>query len=515
MTGSLQRQALSRQKTAARRHSILEEQIAAMLREYPEAPADPVDADPVSWLECNRFLKDSAYAFTGREFLRDIARDTAPNVYVGKGRQLGLTELAVGLLLHFATLNPGTVSLYITSNLERAKFFSKYRLKAQTVQTSPKIAKLFDDSDDLVLSRMLKNGSLLLFRSSQNDFEASRALPIDYMIIDECQDMNMLALPVAREAMSASKHGRLFCIGTGAVEGSSWERTFHTGEERQYDPKTKKWRRIQGTHKNDQVHAYYLPQSATGLFTAQEIQDKIASYLSRTIGLQEIEAAWTSGADKPFPESVMRACLIPDAAAVPAAAAAVRQVLGIDFGGGRSKTCLILMHAADDNIHYIDDARIIETSNVDAQVRTIIKYIERTRPAHTVCDIGGGTHQVQTLEAAYGSSLTKGHLMANLTNPFDHQRHERLVNIDKTTAVDELIDMTEQGRLKIPRKFEWIIKHFTAVQSKLAVLQGGQAYTRYFTDKNTANDDACMATVFAMAAHRLRSAGRSRLLGVY
>ena len=503
----MKRSPLSKQKTAAKRPSILQEQLAALLKEYPEAPAKAIDPDPCSWLESNRYLKSKPYSFKGREYLQEIARDTAPQVYLAKGRQEGATELAVGLMLHFSTLHAGSTSLYITSNMERAKFFSKYRLKSQTVQTSPKIAELFDSDEDLVLSRMLKNGSLLLFRSSQNDFEASRALPIDYMILDECQDMNMLALPVAREAMSASKHGRLLCIGTGAIEGSSWERTFHTGEERHYNSKTKKWLKVKGTHTTDKIHSYYLPQSATGLFTSKQIQEKIAGYLSRTIGMQEIECAWTSGAEKPFPESIMQACM------VESVDTEANHVLGIDYGGGRSKTCLILLNVQD-GIYSIQDAKIIETSNVDAQAREIVKYIDRTKPRHIVQDIGGGIHQCQTLEAAY-HNVTKGHLMANLTNPFDHQYANRLINIDKTNAVDELIDIAEQGRLKIPKKFEWICKHYTAVQSKIATLQGGAAYTKYFCDKAVANDDACMATVFAIAAHKIRGAGRPRIVGVF
>ena len=470
-------------------------------------PSKPIDPDPCSWLQSNRILGKKPYSFSGREYLQEIARDTAPQVYLAKGRQLGATELAVGLMLHFATLNAGSTSLYITSNLERAKFFSKYRLKSQTVQTSPKLAALFDQDEDLVLSRQLKNGSLLLFRSSQNDFEASRALPIDYMILDECQDMNMLALPVAREAMSASKHGRLLCIGTGAIEGSSWERTFHTGEERHYNSKTKKWLKVKGTHTTNKIHSYYLPQSDTGRFTLKQIEEKIAGYLSRTIGLHEIECAWSSGAEKPFPESVMQACM------VQSVQTDKNHVLGIDYGGGRSKTCLILLHVKD-NIYHIEDAKIIETANVEAQARSIKAYIDRTKPVHICQDIGGGIFQAQNLEAAY-RNITKGHLMANLTNPFDHQRMNRLVNIDKTNAVDELIDIAEQGRLKIPRKFEWICKHYGAVQSKVSTLQGGAAYTKYYCDKATANDDACMATVFAIAAHKIRGAGRPRIVGVF
>jgi len=465
-------------------------------------PVNDTDPDPVKWLEANRFLKGKPYTFRNHEFLIDIARDKTKSVYLAKGRQLGATELAVGLLLHFATLNPGTVSLYITSNLERAKFFSKYRLKSQTVQTSPKIAELFNQDDDLVLSRMLNNGSLLLFRSSQGDFEASRALPVDYMVIDEAQDMNLLALPVARESMSASPHGRLLCIGTGQVESGSWEKTFHTGQERHYDSKSKKWKILEGTSYNNTIHSYYLPQSATGMFTAKQIQEKIDGYLSKTIGRQEIEAEWSAAGEKPFPESVMRACLIPHAAH----SQKEDQYLGIDLGGSRSKTCMILIHETN-GIFYVDDARLIETKNVSIQAQEMIKYIDRTNPKAVCVDIGGGIFQTQTLEAKYGNRLVKGHLMANLTNPFEYKRAERLANIDKTNAVDELIQIT-QDRFKIPQKFEWICRHFTNVQSMISTMQGGGYYTKYYVDKSTQVDDACMAALFAIAAHKIRHVAR-------
>lgn len=508
---SLQRQSLSRQKTAAKRPSLLQEQIAAIAKDYPEQPTIPIEADPVKWLETNRFLRDRLYSFKGYEFLKDIARDDTKSIYVAKGRQLGLSELAVGLILHFATIHAGSVVLYMTSNLEKAKMFSKYRMKQQTIAPSPNIAELFQHDEDLVLSRMLKNGSLLLFRSSQNEFEGARSIPVDYLILDECQSMNMESLPVATESMSASKHGRLLCIGTGSIEGSSWERTFHTGAERTYNSKTKKWKLNKGMHDNNATHSYYLPQSTTGRFTTKQIEGKIASYLSRTIGMQEIEAAWTVGAEKPFPENIMRSCIIPAVDKVDTP----QQYLGIDLGGGRSKTCLVLMHVSSSSSYYIDDAKIIETSNVDKQARDIIKYIERTNPVSICTDIGGGTHQTQRLESTFPRKLIKGHLYVNLVNPFEYNRVNNVANMDKTNSVDSLIDITEQGRLKIPKQFEWIIKHYTSVQSKIATTAGGQYYTKYFCNKDVSNDDACMATIFAMAAHRLKKAGRARIVGVY
>lgn len=447
----------------------------------------------------------------------EIARDVANGVhtvYVGKGRQEGLTQLCPGIMTHFGLRYPGTVILYMTTNLENAKLFSKYRFKEQTMRASPKIAELFRAEDDLVLSRSLNNGSLLLYRSGQDHLSSARSVPNDLLILDECNELDMTALPIARESMAASPHNRLLCIGTGQTEGGSWERTFHTGEQYRYNSKTKKWSKVKGTIQNPDVHSYYLPQSDTGLFSKQEIHKKINSYLSKTIGLQEIECAWTSGSDKPFAEHTMQACLI-DSTAAERNEHSKYYYLGIDFGGGRSKTCLILLSVDHNDNIMINDARIIETKNVDMQAREIIQYIETVKPAHTVCDIGGGTYQVQTLEAKYGSRLTKGHLMANLTNPFDFQRSERLLNLDKTAAVDNLIDKTQQQKLKIPKKFDWIIQHFTSIESKLAVMSGGQAYTRYFVDKSKSHDDAAMATVFAIAAHKIKGSGSARIVGVY
>lgn len=105
--------------------------------------------------------------------------------------------------------------------------------------------------------------------------------------------------------------------------------------------------------------------------------------------------------------------------------------------------------------------------------------------------------------------------MANLTNPFDFQRHERLVNLDKSDCIDSLREMTQQGRLHIPKKLDFMIPHFTAVESKLATTSGGQAYTKYFVDKNRARDDFCLATVFGLAAKRIKGAGTARIVGVY
>lgn len=320
------------------RPSAVELELDAVRHNYPDAPVERVDPDPVSWLEANRHLKNKPYTLSdGREYFRDIARDQSPVVNLAKSRQIGFTTLAVGLLLHFATLHRSTNSIYVTANMLRAKFFAKNQMGTRTLKASPKLAALMDESEDLVQTKQLKNGSWIILASGQRDFDAVQGMDIDYMIIDECQSQNMLALPTAAEALSESKYGRLLCAGVGQTQGGSWERTFHQGQEYRWNHKKKKWSRLKGQSGDPDIHSYYLPRSSIGRYTPRQIEQAVGKYLSRSLGLQHVEAAWTSGGDKPFPRHVMDACVMPH----PVDPGDAPQYLGIDYGGGAlpNRTC--------------------------------------------------------------------------------------------------------------------------------------------------------------------------------
>ena len=479
--------------------------LATLAKQYPDKPTESIPDDIIQWAERDRTLKGKPFSWAGHEYLIDICRDVlkTKSVFLAKGRQLGASEAAVTAMLYFAIKHPGVVCLYMSSNAEKAKLFSKIRIKNWAISTSPKIAKLFPKDEDLVGSRQLSNGSILLFRSSQGNFESTRSIPADLLILDEAQSMPMDALSVATESMSASKFGHLLCIGTGAPQGSSWHEAWQTGTEYHYHHKSKKWRRVAGQKNNKHAHSYFLPQSATGRFTAKEIKQKLEDTPgSYTRAQEEIEAMWTAGTERPFPYDVMQRCLVSNTIR----ANNEPQFLGIDWGGNtKSKTVLTVLHfEPNTDTFVIDDVYDVNTSKVDIQTQRVIEYIERMNPAGIVCDLGGNTAAVQRLESKYDRRIVKAWFSGNIADPFVFKADRNQIHIDKSTAVDDLIQITGQRRLQIPKKHSWVIDHFTCIDGSLQTNRSGQAYMQYTTDKKRNRDDAAMSLLYAHAAYKLK-----------
>ena len=489
-------------------------QLKDLDRQYPAIQKEPVSDDIVEWAEANRTLKGSKFTFKGREYLIDICRSAinCRQTYLVKGRQIGASESAVTAMLYYAIKHAGSICLYMSSNAEKAKTFSKLRIKNWAVSTSPKIAEQFSKDEDLVMSRQLKNGSILLFRSSQDDFEATRSIPANFLILDECQSMPMKALPVATEALAETK-GNLLCIGTGAPTNSAWHDVYKTGTERHYNSKTKKWRKVSGQKDQKNARSFFLPQSATGRFTAKEIKEKLENYHgSHTRALEEIEGAWTESAEVPFPHTIMQNCIVTETVR----ANNEDQFLGVDWGGGKkSSTVMTLIHyEKESDTFVIDGVHTVDTSRVEAQTKRVLEYIERMNPAGICVDLGGQIAAVQKLEDRYGKRIVKAWFSSNIADPFQFKSDKNQVHIDKSTAIEELIEITSQQRLQIPKRADWILSHFECIQGSPQTNRSGQNYTQYSTDKVKHQDDAAMSLLYAHAAFKLKGKSRSRILGI-
>ena len=459
--------------------------------------------DPVQWIESTRWLRGEPFSLKGRQYLKDIMRDPTEQIFIVKGRQTECSEMLVNLMMYNAVKYPGSVSLYMSKDWKTTRLFSNTRFRDMAVKPSPEWDKLFDESDKQIMSeKRLKNGSMIFFRSSWNSFDESRSMPVDMAYLDESQSSDLERLDVLLESMSHSKIKRLWAIGTGAPESSAWHQKYTMTKQHKWHKGRQKWQVVNDV-KTDNMHGYHAPQSITPFHTQKEIDQKISQSPSEAIARQEIEGEFTSGASVPITKSMMNACLIDQEQAPGARDQDL--FLGIDWGGGRAKTVTWLMHVQkehDVEIFCLDEARVIETKSIDAQTQTIMQYIDKINPASIVVDSGGGMAQVQRLEARYTTRITRAWFNTDLSKPFEHISHENRVNLDRTTAIDKLISIINQTHLMLPKKYDWVIDHFTCLRSKMITLSSGQIYPKYDKVKGS-NNDALMACVYAHAAHKL------------
>ena len=488
--------------------------LAQLGKEFLTDHKDTIPDDPVAWVEQTRILRGQKFSLDGREYMRQIYRDQAQQVMIRKGRQTECSEMLVNLMMYNAVKFPGTISLYLSKDWKSTRVFSKLRLESMAMQTSPDWEKQFTDKDDQIMTeKKLQNGSMIYLRSAFNAFEEARSFPLDFAYLDESQSVSMDKLDVLIESMAHSDHKRLWAVGTGAPSETAWHARYSLGIAHKWHKGRGVWVPEPGkTDMQGIQHCYHIPQSITSYITQDEVKRKIDKSPSRTTALQEIEGEFTDGSQVPITQAAMQTCFkerLPRHTDQ-------SLLVGMDWGGGsRSKTVLWAMwHDADMDAFIVHDVKIIEQKSPALQAQAAIKYIERMDPGAICIDEGGGMHQVDTLTSTYPDRVTKAHFLTDIAKPFEHVPDMNRVNIDRTTAIDGIIDLIDTGRLKIPRKFDWIIPHFTCIRGQVIALTGGQNYLRYGKDR-TSQNDALMACVYAHAAHKLKGLKPKFFCGIF
>jgi hypothetical protein len=146
---------------------------------------------------------DSTRAQAHRPWQVDIINDTHPNKAVIKSRQLGLSELGIGEMIHFADLHSyaGVKCLYTFPTNRQMKDFVSTRLNP--LLEAGYYATISDPKMDSLEKKKIRN-SFLLFRSSSKG-AAVEGVDIDYLSLDEYDRVTAGAEISAMESMSSSQ----------------------------------------------------------------------------------------------------------------------------------------------------------------------------------------------------------------------------------------------------------------------------------------------------------------------
>lgn len=146
---------------------------------------------------------DSTRAQAHRPWQVQLINDQHPNKAVIKSRQLGLSELGIGEMIHFADTHSyaGVKCLYTFPTNRQMEEFVGTRLNP--LLESGYYATLVDKSNDSLKKKKIRN-SFVLFRSSSKG-AAVEGIDIDYLSMDEYDRVAPSAEISATESMTSSQ----------------------------------------------------------------------------------------------------------------------------------------------------------------------------------------------------------------------------------------------------------------------------------------------------------------------
>ena len=469
--------------------------------------------DIVEWTEKYRTIKGKRFSFEKRDYLKQIYRDPAKEIYIAKPRQMEITEFAINWLLYYLLKYPNTVGLYVTDRHDHISVFSKTRLRKAISGSKFLRSQVEPTGKESCLQ--FCNGSTLFMFSGWDDFEQARSLAVDFVVVDELQSLNVDAIPVLKETLTRSEHKRILGIGTGSDYGDHWWKLWHTGNQYEWDKETNAW--IPKCPQNIDVASYHLSQLMTTLIPANDIAAKKLRYSPRHFA-NEVEGLWFKGGRKPLLEPEIRALF--DRTLSLQSADEVdytkgKLFLGVDWGGGtKAFTIAWIWQLVDENapmFRLVYVSKISERST-EKQADMIAELVDRYNIDRGVMDAGGGTRQVEKLEERYATKMLKASYMTRPADPFEFVESENRIAVDRTYAIETIIDLVTRpqsvGGTVIPRlviparepeKVEWLIDHFTCIEAESVSLSGGKNYVRY-THPEESPDDALHACIYAYLA---------------
>lgn len=175
---------------------------------------------------------DSTRAQGHRPWQVDIINDTHPDKAVIKSRQLGLSEIGIGEMMHFADKHSyaGVKCLYTFPTNRQMKDFVSTRLNP--LLETGYYSTISDPRMDSLEKKKIRN-SFLLFRSSSKG-AAVEGVDIDYLSLDEYDRVSASAEISAVESMTSSSFGVLRRWSTPTVPDYGIHALYQQSDQRVY-----------------------------------------------------------------------------------------------------------------------------------------------------------------------------------------------------------------------------------------------------------------------------------------
>lgn len=167
--------------------------------------------------------------------------DTHPHITFVNGRQTFKTTNSSSLIAWISLLKPGSEVTYVADDDNHRTAFSEQRLRQETFQSNPKMARYMPHGKANIGRIKLLNGSVIYLVTDENKYHAVEGKSNEVLILDEAQAQDVGFLPVAMYSLSKT-HGRFYCFGIGGEAGSDYYKMWKRTDQREWFYDNPNWR---------------------------------------------------------------------------------------------------------------------------------------------------------------------------------------------------------------------------------------------------------------------------------
>lgn len=182
------------------------------------------------WAAKRRIIDERPFSLERYPFLAQIYADTNQRIVLKKPAQMGLSEWAVNRAL-WALDEWGMDILYLLPADDEAYDFSNGRF-GPAIEESEYLADLFTDVANVQHKRA---GERNFYIRGSNSRSKLKSIPIDFLIVDEYDEMTQKNLPVARRRLDASPYKWEIDLSTPTVPEFGIDARYQDSDQHQWE----------------------------------------------------------------------------------------------------------------------------------------------------------------------------------------------------------------------------------------------------------------------------------------
>lgn len=155
------------------------------------------------WIQSVLYLNGKPFSLRGREYLLPIYDNGYGRILLKTGRQVEKSTTLAAFIIGLLTAFSNIAAVYAAPDEQKLRNFSHLKL-AQFIDASPVVKNLYTKGDavlDNVYEKKFNNGSTLLLLNAGNESNL-RSPSGQILCLDEIQDIEASAIPIAREILS-------------------------------------------------------------------------------------------------------------------------------------------------------------------------------------------------------------------------------------------------------------------------------------------------------------------------
>lgn len=171
-----------------------------------------------------------------------VYEDNHPSKVIVNGRQTYKSTYGTNKIAHTVTSREGVEVTYCVDRQDRARAWSKQRLRRETFLTNVQLRPFLPHGHRASVDDIeLLNGCVIYIRTDEGEFGRVEGLSNVLLMIDEAQYCDLQFLSKATYSLSQTK-GDLELLGIGGESGGEWYQMWKKSDQREWIYDDKYWR---------------------------------------------------------------------------------------------------------------------------------------------------------------------------------------------------------------------------------------------------------------------------------